>query len=414
MPLPLGYEEEVTQLHAYETPVYLRLRDAARVTGRIVSSRGGTRSGKTYAALRLLYNLALADEIPTITSVVSETFPHLKRGAIRDFRDVLGDEFDETRWSRSDSTYTCPSGSIIEFFSADAPGKVHGPARDRLFLNEVQSISYETARQLFVRTRGLILMDYNPVASFWANELVETRPNCVTIHSTYKDNPFLTQEQVDEIEANKGDTNWWKVYGEGEIGTLEGLIYSFELIDEMPDPQGLVEVQGMDFGFTNDPTARVRILADTGRKWAYVDQRCYRKRMLNRDIIDDLRADGVSPYVEIVADCAEPKSIAEIADAGFRIVPCDKDAPVRSEKRVFQIQWVQGWRLLVTKDSVDLIRELRSYTWAKDRDGKDLNVPIDGWDHALDALRYALYTKFGRRAGEGIYNISISRPHGYH
>lgn len=405
-------EEEVTQAPAYgspeyETPVYERLQKAARETGRIVSSRGGTRSGKTFAALRYLYKLACRDEVPTITSVVSETFPHLKRGAIRDFREMLGDRWEEERWSKSDSTYTCPSGSIIEFFSADAPGKVHGPARDRLFLNEVQSIDYETARQLFIRTRGLIIIDYNPVASFWANEVTELRDDCVTIHSTYLDNPYLPPEQVAEIEANRHDETWWKVYGRGEIGTLEGLVYEFEQIDAMPDPQGLVEVQGLDFGFTNDPTARVRILADTGRKIAYVQERCYRTRMLNSDIVADLKADGVSRTTEIYADCAEPKSIAEIGNAGFRIIPSDKDAPVKSDKRVYQIQWVKGWKLKVTKDSLNLIKELRNYTWAKDRDGRMLNVPIDGWDHLLDAMRYALFSKFGKKAGHGTYNISI-------
>lgn len=389
-----------------DTPVYLRTKDALARTGRFISSRGGTRSGKTFANLEIVYKLACADEVPSITSVVSETFPHLKRGAIRDFQTVLGDWWDERRWSKGESIYELDNGSIIEFFSADSPGKVHGPARDRLFLNEVQNIAYETARQLFVRTRGLVLMDYNPTASFWANEEVELRTNCVTIHSTYRDNPFLTPEQIAEIEANRKDANWWKVYGEGEIGTLEGLIYSFEQIDALPDPQGLIHVQGLDFGFTNDPTARVQILADTRRKVAYVRERCYRTRMLNRDIVADLQADAVPRTVEIFADCAEPKSIAEIQEAGFRVVPSDKGAPSRGS-RLFQIQWLQGWTLKVTKDSLNLIKELRNYSWAKDVAGRTLNVPIDGYDHALDALRYALYTKFGRNAGHGQYNITI-------
>lgn len=397
-----------------ETPVYRRLVDAARRTGRFVSSCGGTRSGKTYAALQFIYKLAVADKVPTITSVVSETFPHLKRGAIRDFHDVLGDLWDDACWSKAGSTYTLPNGSVIEFFSADAPAKVHGPARDRLFLNEVQNIPYETARQLFVRTRGLVIIDYNPTQSFWANEQVESRDNCVTIHSTYRDNPYLSAEQVAEIEANRGDANWWTVYGEGKIGTVDGLVYKFDLIDDLPaaDPmEHTTEVQGMDFGFTNDPTARVQVIADPRRKIAYVRQRCYRTRMQNRHIIEDLQADGVGRGVPIYADCAEPKSIADICDAGFDVRPCDKEAPVRSDKLKFQLQWMQGWTLKVTKDSVDLIMELRNYCWAKDRDGNPLNYPIGTYNHLLDALRYALWSHYGRDAGVGTYRTSAQLRH---
>ena len=395
------------------TPVYQRTAEAIGKTARFVSSCGGTRSGKTYSNLQLLYGLALMDRVPTITSVVSETFPHLKRGAIRDFRAALGDLWDEGKWSKAGSTYTLDNGSLIEFFSADAPAKVHGPARDRLFLNEAQNIPYEIARQLFVRTRGLVLIDYNPTHSFWANERIEPRDNCVTVHSTYLDNPFLTPEQIAEIEANRDDRNWWQVYGEGKVGTLDGLVYpSFTLIDKLPDPdpmEHLEEIQGLDFGFTNDPTARVRLVVDSRRRVVYAQQRDYATRMQNRHIIESLVADGVPRSVPIYADCAEPKSIADIAEAGFNVFPADKDAPVNSDKLTFQLNWMQRWALHVTKDSVDLIRELREYTWQKDRDGKPINRPIDKFNHALDALRYALWSHFGANAGQGVYAVSKIR-----
>ena len=392
------------------TPVYERLLEAVGKTDRFVSSCGGTRSGKTYAALQLLYKIAARDTVPTVTSVVSETFPHLKRGAIRDFQTAIGEQWKEDRWSRGDSIYTLPNGSIIEFFSADSPAKVHGPARNRLFLNEVQTIPYEIARQLFVRTRGLILMDYNPTHSFWAQELIEPRPECVTIHSTYLDNPFLTPEQVAEIESNRNDRNWWTVYGEGKVGTLDGLVYTFDLIDALPaglEASSLTEVQGIDFGFTNDPTARVRCLVDTRRKVIYADERCYAPRMLNRDIVEDLRRDGVTRHVPVYADSAEPKSIAEIYEAGFNVRPCVKG--IDEKKRLTaQLQWMQGWSLKVTKASLNLIRELRNYTWAKDRDGRALNIPIDKFNHALDALRYAVFSHFGLDAGAGDYYIAFN------
>ena len=392
------------------TAVYDRLVDAVGRTSRFVSSCGGTRSGKTFAALQLIYKLALSDRSPTITSVVSETFPHLKRGAIRDFQSVLGDLWDESCWSKGDSVYSFSNGSIIEFFSADAPAKVHGPARDRLFLNEVQSIPWETARQLFVRTRGLVLLDYNPTHSFWVNEQIETRQECVTIHSTYKDNTFLTAEQVAEIEANKGDKNWWSVYGLGELGTLEGLIYDFEQVDEMPEGDRMREVWGMDFGFTHDPTAIVRILADTGRKTAYIDEVAYKTGMMNAEIGQALLAAGCRPGIPVWADAADPRSIAEIGViSGCNIQACDKSAPVRSDKRLFQIQWLQGWRLMVTKRSLNWIKEARNYTWAKDRDGNFTGYPIEAWDHLMDATRYALYTEFAGRESAGVYAISRIR-----
>ena len=394
------------------TPVYDRTMDAIIATDRFVSSCGGTRSGKTFANLQCVFELAIQDKKPSITSVVSETFPHLKRGAIRDFQTALGDYWDEKCWSRGEYVYNLPNGSIIEFFSADSPAKVHGPARDRLFINEVQSIPYEIARQLFVRTRGLIILDYNPTHSFWVNEQIETRRECVRVHSTYLDNPFLSPEQVAEIEANKGDRNWWQVYGEGKVGTLEGLIYSFDQIDEMPEPDGLRETWGIDFGFTHDPTAIVRVLADTGRKCFYVDEIAYSTGMVNNDIARVLRDNNIHRSVHIWADAAEPKSIAEIgAASGCNVRACDKSAPVRSDRLKFQLLWMQGWKLYVTKRSLNVIKELRNYTWAKDRDGRLTDQPVDVFNHSLDAMRYALFSEVAGNEGAGHYVLGFNRSY---
>ena len=402
-----------------KTSVYYRMREAiSDPLVRYVDSEGGTRSSKTFSAIEVLVEIAKGC-LNLIISIVSETMPHLKRGAIRDFQSIMEDEWDDNAWNKTESIYSFPSGSIIEFFSADQPGKVHGPARDILFINEANLISWDTARQLFVRTRLLVMFDYNPTHYFWAHERIATRPECRTIHSTYLDNKdpdtgisFLTPEQIAEIESNRHDRNWWQVYGEGKVGTLEGLIYAFEQIDRMPtysDEGGmnLKEVWGMDFGFTNDPTAIVRCLVDTGRKIVYVDEKCYRTRMMNADIAALLKAEGIGPATEIYADCAEPKSIAEIRTSGLKVMPSDKDAPVRSQKLSFQLQWMQGWQLKVTKSSVNLIKELRNYTWDKDKDGNSVNYPIDTFNHLLDALRYAVWSKFGKR-GTGSYNISIT------
>ena len=235
-----------------KTPVYYKLREALAdlAAVRYIDNAGGTRSGKTFSTLQVLAELAKGCS-GLLISVVSETMPHLKRGAIRDFKEILADEWDDGAWNKSESIYTFPSGSIIEFFSADQPGKVHGPARDILFINEANHLDWDTARQLLVRTRLLAFFDYNPTHTFWIHEQIAPRENCRSIHSTYKDNTYLTPEQVAEIESNKGDANWWRVYGEGKIGSLEGVIFSnIELIDQMPEAEGLREVYGMDFGFT--------------------------------------------------------------------------------------------------------------------------------------------------------------------
>ena len=390
------------------TPLFWKIYDAAMNRPRYISLPGGTRSGKTYAVLQLLHRLIpKADKAGDVTSVVSETLPHLKRGAIRDFERIVGHPLStDSRWNATDQVYTYDNGAKLEYFSVDSTGKVVGPARKRLFINECNHIPYETARQLFVRTTGLIFLDYNPAATFWAIERIENRDNCVTIHSTYKDNTFLTKEQVAEIESNKGDTNWWKVYGQGLLGTLDGLIYTFELVDEMPPAGGLREVYGMDFGFTHDPTAIVRVLADTGRKIAYVDEVAYKTGMLNSDISAVLAECDIPKHVHIWADAAEPKSIAEIGrDTGLNIRASNKSAPTRGSRLTFQLQWMQGWRLYITKASTNIIREARNYTWAKDRDGNLVNEPIDTWNHALDAMRYALYSECAGASGNYIISF---------
>lgn len=389
--------------------VFWKIYNAAEKSPRIISQRGGTRSGKTFSTLQFLWLLIpRADKAGDVTSVVSESLPHLKRGAIRDFESIVGKPLkmcDE--WNQTELTWTFPNGAKLEFFSVDNPGKVQGPARKRLFENECNHISYEAHRQLAVRTTGLIILDYNPSGVFWAIEKVEPREDCICIKTTYLDNrEFLSAEQIAEIESNKEDVSWWKVYGLGEIGTLEGVIYDFDTIDEMPDNAGLLEVQGLDFGFSNSFTARVRLLVDERRKIIYAQERCYRRGMLNSDIVADLRADGVPAYVPIYADCAEPKSIEEINRGGFRVLPCVKTG---EDKKVEQIQWLKGWKLLFTKDSLNLINEARTYTWLCDKDGNYLNYPIKKNDHLMDAMRYAAWTGVGLESGKGQYNLTLAR-----
>lgn len=376
------------------TRVFDEIAKAYRDGLRGVDSRGGTRSTKTYSALQFLVFLAVGLKAKKLISVVSETLPHLKKGAIRDFEEIMQKEGiiatplrDDPRWNATDRIFTFANGTIIEFFSADSPGKVHGPSRDILFINEGQNIRWETARQLMIRTREFIIVDYNPTHEFWAHTELATDPRFRTIVSTYKDNPFLTPAQVEDIERGRKNANWWRIYGLGQTGQLEGVIYDFEQVDTMPDDPGLVRVGGLDYGFTNSKTAGVDVLADIRRKRLYVDEMFYGSGMHNFDIVAALNAHGFPKKgPRLYADCAEPKANSEIKLAGFNVWPSDKGKEI-----TFQISWMQGWEIRVTKRSVNVIKELRNYIWDTDKDGNRLNQPIKEFDHAMDAMRYAVF-----------------------
>ena len=388
--------------------VFHRYADALARHPRYIDSEGGARSGKTISALQLLVIMANTDKTPTITSVVSETMPHLKRGAVRDFQSdaVMGASFDEAAGNKTAMTYTCPNGSIIEFFSADSPSKVHGPQRHRLFINEAQNIPYDTARQLFVRTSEFILYDYNPTHPFWAHERIQPRENCIHVHSTYKDNPYLPPEQIREIEANRHDERWWRVYGEGKVGTLEGVVYDFTPIDDLPDTDGMLETYGLDFGFTNSITACAHCFIHQGRKEIYLDEVLYRKGLLNSDIADALRDAGVTRSVTVYADAAEPKSIADLETYGFTVEKCDKTSDTDKHNPITaQVTFLKTYRIFVTKRSLNLIDEMRGYVWAQDRNGDRLNVPVKVRDHLMDAFRYGCYTPLARQGGQ--YHIGF-------
>lgn len=363
---------------------------AMRKGKRVIACKGGTRSGKTWGLLQLCYTLAM-NKRNILVSVVGESVPFLKRGAMRDFKTMLGNDWREEWWNATDKVYTFPATkSSIEFFSADNIGKVHGSSRDYLFINECYFILYETFRQLAVRTRKTIFLDYNPRSRFWVDEHLLDRENTELIHSTYRDNPFLSAEQVAEIESNRSDANWWRVYGEGETGSVEGLIYTnWDIVDAIPESNR--EWVGIDFGFTNDPTAILRVVKSGGE--LYVDELCYRRGYDNTMIARLLLDEGCSAYTDIVADSAEPKSIREINAYGLMAKPVTKSP----DSILNGIQVLQRYKIHVTQRSVGTINELRNYSWKQDINGSYINKPIGIFDHAMDALRYVGLTYLDAR-----------------
>lgn len=372
----------------------------------VVVNKGGTRSGKTWSLLQCCVWLA-ANQRNKLISVVGESVPFLKRGAMRDFKTMMGNDWRSEWWNATDKVYTIPTtGSSIEFFSADNEGKVHGSSRDYLFINECYFIDWEIYRQLAVRTRRAILLDYNPRSRFWVDEWLIGKPNVELIHSTYKDNPHLTDRQIAEIESyQKTDPNWWRVYGEGETGTTEGLIYTnWVQCEEIPTDARLV-ARGLDFGFSQDPTAIVSVYMQGGDLW--LNEECYLHGLTNDKIADILKA-LPQPQTSIVADSAELKSIVEIRNYGVRnIEPANKGADsVRNG-----IQIVQRHKIHVTQNSLNLIKELRNYSWQRDRiSGEWRNEPNKSAhiDHALDAVRYVCLNKLAQRR-HGTARATIGR-----
>jgi phage terminase large subunit len=287
----------------------------------------------------------------------------------------------DSLWNATDSIYTFETGNQIEFFSTDNADKLRGARRDWLFMNEANNNSFDAFEQLEVRTKKGIFIDYNPTNEFWVqNDLMGKRDDIEFIILTYKDNEALSDEIIKSIEQRKNRPHWWQVYGLGQLGELEGKIYkNWLIIDELPH-EAKLERYGLDFGYTNDPTAIVGVYKYNN---AYIlDEVCYTKGMSNKEIADTLK--DVDRAL-VIADSAEPKSIDEIRAYGINILPATK-----GQGSVKQgVQYVQNQQISITKRFTNLIKEYRNYMWVTDKDGKVLNEPEDIWNHAMDAVRYA-------------------------
>lgn len=282
---------------------------------------------------------------------------------------------------KTEQLYTYPTGSYVEFFSVDNQLKVRGPGRDILFINEANIINYETFRQLLLRTKKCIFIDYNPADEFhWLYDKVLTRPDCYFIKSTYKDNPFLPKEQVAEIESyRESDSNFWRIYGEGERGHSEGIIYTHWQTSDREPNAGLT-VFGLDFGY-NNPTALVKITEN--EKSFYVSEEIYQSHLTNTDLIGLLKQ-IVKSSDTIYCDAAEPQRIEEIRRAGFKAVPANKDVKAG-------IDFIKSRKLFIHQGSVNLLKEIKSYKYKTPRQ-KIANTPEEPLklnDHAMDAMRYA-------------------------
>lgn len=381
------------------------IKKLRQLTKRVKKVPGGTSAGKTFGILPILIDTATKKESLEI-SVVSESIPHLKRGAIKDFKKIMRatGRWRSEGWHGTDLRYTFANNSYIEFFSADQEDKVRGPRRNILYINECNNISFETYHQLAIRTDIGIWLDYNPTHEFWIHTELQDDEDTETLILTYKDNEALSESIVKEIEKarlkgfhkteiqdlflesnikSKYWSNWWKVYGLGLVGSLDGVIFNnWSQIESIPIEAKLYSY-GMDFGFTNDPTTLVAVYKYEGK--LIIDELIYQTGLLNSDIIR-LCKELVQKGIYIVADSAEPKSIEEIKRAGILI----KGANKGRDSINHGIDLIQQHEILITSRSVNLIKEFRNYTWDTDKSGNKLNKPIDAYNHAIDSVRYSL------------------------
>ena len=352
-------------------------------------NEGGTSSSKTYSILQTLILIGQDAKDKFLISVVSESMPHLKRGAIRDFFNLLNQsEENNPCWNKTDKIYTWNPGDPkgqLEFFPADDPAKQRGARRKILFINECNNVYWEAFRELDIRTELFTFLDWNPVSEFWAHENLINNPENAYIHSTYLDAvKVLPKEVVDNIESNRErDPNWWNIYGLGLIGRIEGLVYPyFTQVDELPEGD---KFYGLDFGFSQDPVglgAHV-IIGDN----LYSDELIYETGLTNDAIGRKMDLLGVKRnYDEIWADAAEPKSIQELCDQGFNVKPSAK-GPGSVE---YGHQKVNQFKQFWTKRSLNAIKEQRNFRYIEDKAGKLTDKTTHAFSHMMDERRYAV------------------------
>jgi len=348
--------------------------------------QGGTSAGKTFGVLPVLIDICA--KTPLIeTSIVAESIPHLKRGAMKDFKKIMIEtgRWNNSRWNATDFKYTFANGSQIEFFSADNDSKLRGARRDYLYMNEANNMTFHAYTELASRTKLGVYLDWNPVNEFWFHTDLLNDNDVDFLKVNYLDNEACPESALNFIlkAKEKSSTslyweNWYKVYGLGEIGSLEGVIFNnWKTIDIIPQEARLIGY-GLDFGYTNDPTSIIEVYQYNGQR--LINELCYQKGLSNSQI-----AKFITTKLPCYCDSAEPKSIAELRMLGVNSIAVTKGA----DSIVFGIQTIQQHEYLVTSKSLNLINELRKYAWDKDkRTGEKLNKPIDNFNHAIDAWRY--------------------------
>lgn len=365
-----------------------------KASERVVVNQGGTSSGKTYSIMQVLYVLGMKEAHSVIT-VCGQDVPNLKKGAYRDAKTILDSSEELRKWypnvNEGDRLIKCINGSLIEFSSFKDAQDAKSGKRDYLFINEANGIPYEVYWQLAIRTRKRIFIDYNPTARFWVHDEVLGREGVRLIISDHRRNLFLSDEEHQRIEGIE-DAELWKVYARGLTGMIQGLVLTnWDIVDAMPPrEEWKMSAYGLDFGFTNDPSALEHVVQAHGDLW--VDELIYSTGLTNPDIASRAKNQGVGSEQQIIADCAEPKSIRELQAQGLWVTASPKGA----DSIVSGLDILRRYRIHVTRRSLGIISNMRSYKWANDRDGNMTNKPEDKNNHGIDAIRYVALAKLSQ------------------
>jgi phage terminase large subunit len=324
---------------------------------------------------------------------------------MRDWIGILKglDIWEDDRWSATEHIYTFDNGSIVEFMSIDNAEKRKGSARDYLFVDEINELSREDWFQLFIRTRKKSIIAYNP--SFGTNHYIfneiHTHPEADLYISTFRDNPYLEKQLVEEIERLKDiNPEYYKIYGLGLPGNNVGTIFSINLVEEVPENAEFLAF-GLDYGFSVDPTALVAVWKRD--KDIFIDELIYQKGMVTSDIAQRLEDLEVGRE-EIWADSAEPRLNEELYRLGFNVKPVRKG----KDSIKLGIDLMMQYRLIITKRSKNIVREFGEYVWTQDKNGNFENIPVDYSNHAIDAIRYVCMERLNaKKIKAGQYSISI-------
>lgn len=366
------------------TPLFVANHEAKE---RTIVNQGGTSSGKTYCIMQILFLMGI-ERAGRVMTVVGQDIPNLKRGAYRDAKTILnGSEKLRHTYpdiNESDRVIRCTNGSLIEFTSYKDAQDAKNGKRDVLFVNEANGIPYDIFWQLDMRTREKVFIDYNPSARFWVHEHVIGRQGVRLIISDHRKNPFLSQQEHEKIERIEDD-ELWKVYARGMTGRIMGLVYNnWDIVDELPDEsEWKLSAYGLDFGFVNDDTAMEHVVLAHGELW--LDEEIYETGLLNTQIAERAKGAGLTDRQTIIADNAEMKSIVELNGLGLHVIPCVKGAG----SIINGIDILKRYKLHITRRSVGIRREVVNYKWKIDKaTGEPTNVPVDAFNHGLDAVRY--------------------------
>lgn len=373
------------------TRIYAEIEQAAAKGYTLISEQGSGRSSKTYNTIVWIVVRCLTHPRTTV-SVCRATLPAIKGSVLRDFEEVMrrAGAWDTKNFNKTELIYTFPNGSWVEFFSCDNEQKLRGRKRRILFVNEANELRFLEWQQLKMRTTELAIIDYNPSFSdeHWICE-ANRDPRTYHFITTYKDNPFLEQSVIDEIESLKDkNRSLWQIYGLGQQAAVEGLVFTdVEVVERIPSSVfRRKRFIGADWGYSQDPTALVEVTWERETQTLYIDELCYHTAMLTADIIRVLKE---AAPCKVIAESADPRLVQEIYRAGIDIHPVNK-YPGSIEAGIMKMQEL---RLCITKRSTNVIREFKNYTYRQDKEGKWLSQPIDAWNHAIDAVRYVVLSE---------------------